>query len=223
MTPHLKKMGKVPVDTSRIYRRSPKNSQMQAYLQDKRFSYKEEITPKGYLERFSIWLSKKIAKMIRIGNENYVWDGLIILIILFTVFFVVTRLLKSNFSGLFYGTGKKSNIVIDDELSFTDIAHINYDQLISEYLSKGDFRVVIRLQYLKVLKLLSDKEFIIWKIDKTNSDYFNEIDSKKLKSPFFQIIQIFNYIWYGSTQLEKEEYQQYQKSFEEFLLLIQKA
>lgn len=61
--------------------------------------------------------------------------------------------------------------------------------MIEEAIANRNYRFALRLNYLRSLKILSDKEIINWKIDKTNHEFIGEIKHSNLKSTF-QISQV---------------------------------
>ena len=81
---------------------------------------------------------------------------------------------------------------------YTENVHnMDFDSLIANALKNKDYRLVIRFLYLKNLKLLTDKEFIEWKPNKTNYSYQYEIENQTVRSQFMEMTLIFDYIWYG--------------------------
>ena len=77
--------------------------------------------------------------------------------------------LKSNVRGIFYGKQgeSKTKFKIVEE----DINKMDFEKRINDAVNNRDYRLAVRLYYLKMLKLLSDKKIIDWQINKTNSAY----------------------------------------------------
>jgi hypothetical protein len=78
---------------------------------------------------------------------------------------------------------------------------------------------------LRSLKILSDKEIINWKINKTNREFIKEIKSNDLKSKFEIITSDFEFIWYGGFDIDYSAYINQQNSYSDFntsLQVIQK-
>jgi hypothetical protein len=71
--------------------------------------------------------------------------------------------------------------------------------------------------YLKSLKELNKKNLIHWSIQKTNSDYLNELRSGPLKKSFKDTTLIFEYIWYGDFHIDEPLLQKVKVSFDNFI------
>ena len=54
--------------------------------------------------------------------------------------------------------------------------------------------------------------------EKTNSDYYNEIQSEKIKFDFKYVSYLYNYIWYGEFELDTDTFD---KAKESFIKMIQ--
>jgi hypothetical protein len=70
---------------------------------------------------------------------------------------------------------------------------------------------------LWILKKLTEKEFIVFHAEKTNSDYLNEIKSDKIKFDFKYVSYLYNYIWYGEFEITAENYNNSKKAFVKML------
>ena len=77
--------------------------------------------------------------------------------------------------------------------------------------------MAIRYYYLWTLKKLSERNIIEWHVDKTNTDYLYEIQSKELKDNFQYLSYLYNYIWYGEFEMNDITFNQAQKAFEKTL------
>ena len=102
-------------------------------------------------------------------------------------------------------------------VSLSEEEHIiknkNIQQLIQNALQSKDYRLAIRYYYLLILQLMSDKEHIVWELQKTNNDYINELKKQKLEQPFYIITKLYDYIWYGSFAIDKAKYLKVEPAF----------
>lgn len=80
----------------------------------------------------------------------------------------------------------------------------------------GNYRLVVRLLYLKTLKQLSDRELIHWLPEKTNQAYVLEIADQAKQQEFAQLTTQFEYIWYGEFFIDKNSFAPIQESFHQF-------
>lgn len=98
-----------------------------------------------------------------------------------------------------------------------DIASIDFDQLLKEALVKNDYRLALRLKFLIILNKLTQTEKIKWKPYKTNRIYIRELKNTPHQSNFRNIANIFEYIWYGVSDVNLREYEAFSLEFESFL------
>lgn len=94
------------------------------------------------------------------------------------------------------------------------IQNQDIQQLIQQALQNNNYRLAIRYYYLFVLKKLSDLELINWESQKTNTDYIKELNDATLKDQFRIITKLYDYIWYGSFEVNEKSYQQAEKEFQ---------
>ncbi len=102
----------------------------------------------------------------------------------------------------------------------TLLAESDLDSLLKQALSEENYRQAIRLNYLKILKKLMDKQLIHWRAEKTNSDYINELPLGQLKLQFGQLTRSYNYIWYGNQPVDSDAYLSAESSFQQMDRLI---
>lgn len=127
-----------------------------------------------------------------------------VLIILFVLYKIVLFYMNDDGNWVF---GRKSDKVLINATDIeNDIHNTDYDNLIKDAVKQNDFRTAIRYYYLLSLKKLSKKEIIEWDSEKTNYDYYQEIDSKIIKKQFKYISYIYDYCWYGEFPIEKHEF-----------------
>lgn len=114
-------------------------------------------------------------------------------------------------SGGFEFRGRKKKIRYDTVEEILedpdDIENNDFPRLIQKAKSENNFRLAIRYYHLWVLQLLSDRNLIKWNRDKTDHDYYNELNTKPIQKYFSQNIYIYDYIWYGNFELNPDEFQ----------------
>ncbi len=119
------------------------------------------------------------------------------------VFLLIRFFIGERMGALF---AKKATSITDINLNEEHIENIDIDRLFQEALTAKEYRLAIRYQYLKTLKLLASKELISWDFDKTNTDYLNEISSIELKKAFKKVSYVYDYIWYGEFNIDETMY-----------------
>ncbi|MCK0132296.1 DUF4129 domain-containing protein [Flavobacteriaceae bacterium F08102] len=82
------------------------------------------------------------------------------------------------------------------------------------------YRLAVRYYYLSVLQRLSDKDYIDWHQDKTNEDYLAELSEKSLKEAFERSTYLYDFVWYGNFEIDKEHFEKARQDFESLLKRI---
>ena len=93
---------------------------------------------------------------------------------------------------------------------------MDFEERIKEAVNNRDYKLAVRLYYLKMLKLLSDKKIIDWQINKTNSSYVKEVKKINLHNQFEKITTIFEWIWYGEFPIDETSFVKVRNIFTEF-------
>lgn len=128
--------------------------------------------------------------------------------------FLMIYLTGSNV-GLF----RKKNVVTkDDEVEgiTEDIFAINYQKEIDKAAMQGNYRLAVRLMYLRLLKNMSEKNIIQYKQDKTNFDYLLQLHPAKHYNSFFRITRNYEYSWYGKFDVSEDAYRVISSEFDQF-------
>ena len=186
------------------------------------YIYENDKVSQGWFTRFKEWIAKKLKEWFDFNNEtnpSNVADFLIklfyVLIILAVIFIIVKAILNNEGRWVF---GKKSDrkIIKVDDIE-TNLHIVDFNSLVKDAISSENYRLAVRFYYLWVLKELTRKEIIEYDVEKTNSDYLNEIQNKNLKAEFGYASYLYNYIWYGEFKVEENEFQ---KALSQFKSLI---
>ena len=133
--------------------------------------------------------------------------GLISLIV--GIVYVVVRMIQKGDSKY---ERKKINL---DEID--DIEAVNLEALLKEALENKDYRLALRIQFLQILQALTASKQVVWKPYKTNRTYALEIEHAETKSGFKHLGDIFEYVWYGVTEINKETYEELSTQYDDFL------
>ncbi|MCE3281188.1 MAG: hypothetical protein K0S44_3379 [Bacteroidetes bacterium] len=186
---------------------------------DELFSSKDYVydktgpAPRSLWDKFTNWLSEHLDDLFETKGMNIGLRILEYALIIAAIVIIVLLLLKNNIRSLFYGKSAEADLEFSDLKE--NIHLINFDALISEAIANKDFRRATRLQFLRTLKDLSDRELIKWKIDKTNHDYSMELSNSKHSSRFNELALLYDHVWYGDLKIDEEKYNQLEKKFKE--------
>lgn len=97
-----------------------------------------------------------------------------------------------------------------------DIFAINYQKEIDKAAANGDYRLAVRLMFLRLLKSLADKNIIQYKQDRTNLDYLMQLHPTKYYQSFFRLTRHFEYTWYGHFDVAGDTYNIIAHEFNQF-------
>ena len=87
-----------------------------------------------------------------------------------------------------------------------DIFSINYEEELQKAIANKNYPLGVRLMYLHVLRLFSDRNIIHYKIERTNSDYLLQLYNTSYYKDFFRLTRNFEYVWYGKFDISPEAF-----------------
>jgi hypothetical protein len=128
-------------------------------------------------------------------------------------FGLILYLSNSNVS-LFRKNRNISDAEMEEETD--DIFGINYQKEIEKATKAGDYRLAIRLMFLRQLKKLSDRNIIQYTHDRTNFDYLLQMRSSNLYGDFFRLTRNYEYSWYGQFDIDAGKFSLISKEFDNF-------
>lgn len=198
----------LPIDENSVLQERKMYEDLKEKYTGDEFNYETNTgESQNLLARFLKWLFQGIGDAIGINIPpnilqilEYIIYGLMGLL---AIYLLVRVLINEKFNSIFT---KKATSIVDIDLSEHHIEAIDLDALMSSALKNKDYRLAIRYQYLKILKLLSKKEIIEWHFDKTNMDYELEIREPQLRNEFRKVSYLYEYIWYGEQRIDEAIY-----------------
>lgn len=175
------------------------------YANDNDFLY-DRIPPpaESPWEAFKRWLMKLFDNYIGNKIPRIFWDVLSWTIVVGAIILIFYRLFRQEIKSVFKGkaTTNQVNFIHKDE----NIHEMDFNQLISDAITKKDYKNAIRLSYLNLLKNLTDEDFIVWKADKTNLDYIEELKQSPLQASFKKTTLVFEHVWYGEFTINESHF-----------------
>lgn len=90
-----------------------------------------------------------------------------------------------------------------------DIATTNWETLLQQALNNNELRLAVRYRYMWLLQLLQHQGLIQYRNDKTNYEYYTELNDTSYKQPFKQLSRQYEYVWYGHFALPAATYKEY--------------
>ena len=181
---------------------------------DKAFTYKNDTeTIQPPIEYKATPFDKAITAFFKFWGSK---EGNIILwiLIICIVGYIVYRLFFRNDSFLF-GKNKKlmgdGNASTDDE---KDLTSTNWETLLHNAVHNDDYRLAVRYSYMWMLQIMQQRGLIQYRIDKTNYEYYTELNETNYKQPFKQLSREYEYAWYGRIALSHSAYSDFKNLFD---------
>jgi hypothetical protein len=103
-----------------------------------------------------------------------------------------------------------------EEQAGDDIFEMNFEKEIQKAIEAKNFRLAVRLMYLRTLKDLCYRNLINYTHEKTNSDYLFQLTGTAYYKNFFKLTRSFDYIWYGRFELSEDSFVLIQNDFSSF-------
>ncbi len=97
-----------------------------------------------------------------------------------------------------------------------DIEQFNLDRMLESALKLENYKLALRIQYLKIVQMLSESGAIDWKKEKTNYDYVRELKEHPGQKTFQKLTRDFEWTWYGDHELSKSDYNRRAPRYEAF-------
>ncbi len=191
---------------------------IQEYRSQDAFNYTEYQEVDNWWTRFKKWVGQLLQRFFRWlsgGEITGFWAGVLqilpYVVVIGVLFLLGWLFLKVNPKDMLFEKQEPPQIELTEDEDI--IQNQDIQQLINQALQSNNYRLAIRYYYLFVLKKLSDLELINWESQKTNTDYIKELGDAKLKDQFRIITRLYDYIWYGSFEVNEKSYQQAEKEF----------
>lgn len=205
------------VDADSIALKSFSKNYKQKYS-DSDFIYEYQPAEKNAWDRFKEWLVNLLINFFKLGNLKtsiLVIKILGVLIILLVIYLITKAIINKEGQWIFGSNSNKKRIEYYDIEK--NIHMVDFEKLIHESLEQGKKRLCIRYYYLWLLKVMTENNFIEWHVDKTNTDYLYELQSKSHKEEFTYLSYLYNYIWYGEFDMDDNSFQNTQSRFKDAL------
>jgi hypothetical protein len=211
----------IKTDTAHVQTRSFNNQKVQGYLQDKDFRYnKADVQGESLWDRFWHWFWNWLYGKVFSTSESQ--NLFYYLLVGFGAIFLIFLMLKiSGLSAMqiFQGQAKKLDLPYAESLE--NIHEINFDAEIENAIGQRNYRLAVRLLYLRSLKQLSDAQLIHWQIEKTNTAYLEELTNSEQRQSFGLLTRQFEYVWYGDFFVDGQSFQNINTLFQDFKKTMQ--
>jgi hypothetical protein len=210
-------------DKSPVALRLPDKRELDRIRKDKAFQYEKKIvsgnTIADVIGSWINWLREHFFSHIFSKEAQLFWRIFPYIIMAGAIVIVILALRRGDFLGLFSRKrGRTGEVLYDPD---EDIHEIDFDSMIKKFVDNNDCRMALRYRFLKTLKNLSIKGIIVWQKDKTNRDYVKEMTLEIARSSFNELVNIFEYVWYGSFNIDRNFLEQMNERFSSFDFSVQ--
>ncbi|WP_305982363.1 DUF4129 domain-containing protein [Roseivirga thermotolerans] len=147
----------------------------------------------GAFQRFWNRLKAWFFSLVASKNTGSLINLFIKILLLVAFVFLIVKLTGTEISGVFRASKPNVKLEVDE----TQLHEIDFDAAIAQAKNQNDWRLSIRLIYLKSLKFLWEQEIVSVRKGKTNMEYLYELKERPLASDFERLSFIFDYTWYG--------------------------
>jgi len=217
----VKQKAVLKTDTAAVNVRSFNADKLSAYSKQPEFQYKDPITGPSLWTRFWRWVWKLLsAQQNRHQTGRLMYYVFFILKYLFIVAGLGTLawlIIKLTGTDLFYIFNRRpASGAVDYSELLDNIHEIDFDGEIERTIAAHNYRLAVRLLYLKSLKQLSDAGHINWEPNKTNSAYIYEITNPDERDAFKQLTRQFEYAWYGDFMIDQQAFNGIYALFQRF-------
>ena len=205
----------------------PEIQSMEKETPDNRIPSKEKIEKLKTNDRFNYEVKERkpsLWKIIKSYLKYYIEKAtrtVLGYVVIFIIVFVFVWLLI-KISGIKPFQRKIKN-TSEFNIETEDINEMNFDILIQNALANRDYRLCIRLMYLRNLKTMSDMGIINWTVNKTNYSYLCEIRDTALYDSFLNQTILFDYVWYGSVGLDDTTFYEARERVDNFNFIIKNS
>jgi hypothetical protein len=189
--------------------RHPPQAVVSDFLADSRFDYGEDVRSGESL--FARLVREFFSMLARIQDATGpMWEIFVWILLGCIVVFTTLRLLKGDFSGAVYDTGRSGRVAGTVAAGTA----IDYAEQLRAAEQDGDLRGALRWRYLLLLERLDELGMISWRREKTNLMYTNEIKDPGVRSAFREITSWYERSWYGAWTLPEPDYHRLMEKFD---------
>lgn len=193
---------------------------LEHYKEGEAFDYSEEIEKSNWWGRVKTWVAQtwnsfweSIFGRIKPGSPFEIVLDILKYVVLAGLIALVIWLFTRLNPGKAILKNKQGPAVLFSE-DEKIIRQKDIPTLIDEALAEKNYRRAIRFYYLLILKNMKEQDLIDYQSDKTNWEYQLEIKNETLRGQFKGITRIYDSVWYGGFQIDKNQFETIKTEFE---------
>jgi hypothetical protein len=196
-----------PKDTFRIEVLSFDSAVYRKLKAQKKFNYYRSTNETNLLQKWKDDIYRWLRKHLKMKLTDKQFDRIMLFVLMLVLVSSVVFLYFYKPSLFYFNRKQKWKHFLEEE----NIEGHDFDYLIRQALEKGEYAEAIRLNYLKVLKLLNERELISFNPYKTVNEYVYELKRIDLKSDFKNLSRQFVYYRYGKRKASMEAFERFRE------------
>lgn len=192
-------------DTTQVQTRSFSESELQELKNDSDLEYKQPPTVAESLwSRFWRYLGELISSLFE-GAVYTNWGQLITYLLAIVAFIaIILLILRIDAFKVLYS---RESAAVQYSVLDENIHEMDFEKELQLAIDQRDYRRGVRLLFLNALKILSDRNYIVWEQGKTNHEYVSEVKEETLRNWLHQLSFYFDYAWYGNFIISREVFE----------------
>ncbi|MBC8145692.1 MAG: DUF4129 domain-containing protein [bacterium] len=192
-------------DSSRVVVRNPSPGTVERLMRDDDFKYgRAPAESISIFDRVYQWIMRRLAELFGTKAAGTVWNILLYVIVGGVAIYVVMKLIGADSRSMFFRAKRSPGVTA----GFGEDVHgIDFAAQIVRAVGERNYRLAVRLRFLRLLRDLSDADAITFRQNKTDRDYATELAGSPLQPGFERASLLFSYVWYGDFPVDAESYE----------------
>lgn len=197
-----------------------------SFKEDPSFDYSQKIQEENWWTSFKRYISMQWEKLMNwlLGDFEapiavaFFLEMLPYILLLLLLSFITYLFIRLYPAVSPLSSGKNPELILDEDekiIRFKDIP-----DLIKKALSRGNYRLAVRYQFLYVLQQLADRDIVEYDSSKTDEEYLSEIQDPSVKKQFQKLNRIYDFVWYGNFSTNLQNYERIERDFERMQSMI---
>lgn len=186
------------------------------------YIYERTVEQSGWWTRFKQWLSDLFQKLFNLSGDGQASSFtevalkiFYVVVFLLVVYFIFRAIINKEGTWVFGKSSEKNIVPVTDIENNIHVA--DFKSLIEIAESENNYRLAIRYYYLWLLRSLTNAQLIDYDVEKTDSDYLYELQSKTNRDQFSYTSYLYNYIWYGEFDVNTQQFDKAKHAFTTFI------
>ncbi len=192
--------------------RTVDKNKLNSYKSNPDFDYERKSeSSMTFFEKIIEWIKDKIRVLFYDEEYATLSDVIIYSLMGIALFIIIAGIFKTEIRNVFAKNTRASSVLYDE--SEENIHELNFDELIAQTLRNQNYRLALRLTYLRLLKDLDSANIIKWRGDKTNHELILQIKQHQISTPAKELTIRFENIWYGGIEINEDGYASYKNEY----------